>query len=186
MVAMLNFDMVGRLRDDKLVIYGVETAREWRGTIDSLNTAARFALTLEGDGYGPSDHTSFTLVKKPVLHFFTGTHVDYHRTTDDFDTINLDGILRVATLATDIVRVTGDRARAPDLRRVGAPRRGRGFLAHLGLRRLPGQRARHDRQSGRRGALGRAGRESGRERAASRRVTSSSGSEPTWCPICRR
>ena len=105
MVAMLNFDMVGRLRDDKLVIYGVETAREWRGTIDSLNTAARFALTLEGDGYGPSDHTSFTLVKKPVLHFFTGTHADYHRTTDDFDAINLDGILRVAMLATDIVRV---------------------------------------------------------------------------------
>ncbi len=108
-VAMLNFDMVGRLRDDKLVIYGVETAREWRGMIDSLNTTARFALTLQGDGYGPSDHTSFTLAKKPVLHFFTGTHADYHRTTDDFERINLDGILRVASLGSDVVRVTANR-----------------------------------------------------------------------------
>jgi len=138
MVAMLNFDMVGRLRDDKLVIYGVETAREWRGTIDSLNTAARFALTLEGDGYGPSDHTSFTLVKKPVLHFFTGTHVDYHRTTDDFAAINLDGILRVATLATDIVRATADRRStltfvesAPRVAAGGASRTS-GYGAYLG------------------------------------------------------
>jgi hypothetical protein len=107
MVAMLNFDMVGRLRDDKLIIYGVETAREWRGLIDSLNRAAKFSLTLQGDGYGPSDHTSFTVVKRPVLHFFTGTHPEYHRTTDDFATINLDGILRVATMASDIARQVG-------------------------------------------------------------------------------
>jgi len=107
MVAMLNFDMVGRLRDDKLIIYGVETAREWRGMIDSLNRAAKFSLTLQGDGYGPSDHTAFTLVKQPVLHFFTGTHADYHRTTDDFATINLDGILRVATMASEIARQVG-------------------------------------------------------------------------------
>ena len=116
----------------------METAREWRGTIDSLNTAARFALTLEGDGYGPSDHTSFTLVKKPVLHFFTGTHVDYHRTTDDFAAINLDGILRVATLATDIVRATADRRStltfvesAPRVAAGGASRTS-GYGAYLG------------------------------------------------------
>jgi len=109
MVAMLNFDMVGRLRDDKLIVYGVETAREWRGMIDSLNRVTKFSLTLQGDGYGPSDHTSFTLVKRPVLHFFTGTHSDYHRTTDDFAAINLDGILRVATMASDIARQIGDR-----------------------------------------------------------------------------
>lgn len=108
-VAMLNFDMVGRLRDDKLVIYGVETAREWRGLIDSLNAGAKFALTLQGDGYGPSDHTSFTIARRPVLHFFTGTHTDYHRTTDDADRINVEGIARVAAMATDIVKVTANR-----------------------------------------------------------------------------
>ncbi|HKP28715.1 MAG TPA: M20/M25/M40 family metallo-hydrolase [Gemmatimonadales bacterium] len=109
MVAMLNFDMVGRLRDDKLIIYGVETAREWRGLIDSLNRAGKFSLTLQGDGYGPSDHTSFTLAKRPVLHFFTGTHPDYHRTTDDVAAINLDGILRVASMASDLARQIGGR-----------------------------------------------------------------------------
>ena len=137
-VAMLNFDMVGRLRDDKLIIYGVETAREWRGMIDSLNTAAHFALTLQGDGYGPSDHTSFTLVKKPVLHFFTGTHAEYHRTTDDFGTINLDGILRVAALASDIVTVTANRGprlnfveSAPPAASTGGSRSS-GYGAYLG------------------------------------------------------
>ena len=111
-VAMLNFDMVGRLREDKLVVYGVETAKEWRPMIDSLNRGSRFALTLQGDGYGPSDHTSFTLQKKPVLHFFTGTHSDYHRTTDDFAAINLEGIERVATMASEIVRQIGGRGTA--------------------------------------------------------------------------
>jgi predicted metalloprotease with PDZ domain len=75
--------------------------------IDSLNRDAKFSLTLQGDGLGPSDHTAFTLVKRPVLHFFTGTHSDYHRTTDDFATINLDGILRVATMASDLARQVG-------------------------------------------------------------------------------
>jgi hypothetical protein len=106
--------------------------------IDSLNTAARFALTLQGDGYGPSDHTSFTLVKKPVLHFFTGTHADYHRTTDDFGTINLGGILRVAALATDIVTVTANRGSrlsfvesAPPAATTGGSRSS-GYGAYLG------------------------------------------------------
>ncbi len=137
-VAMLNFDMVGRLRDDKLVIYGVETAREWRPAIDSLNTAARFALTLRGDGYGPSDHTSFTLIRKPVLHFFTGTHTDYHRTTDDFGAINLEGILRIASLASDLVRMTGNRGApltfvesSPPAAPSGSSRTG-GYGAYLG------------------------------------------------------
>jgi hypothetical protein len=126
------------LRDDKLVIYGVETAREWRPAIDSLNTAARFALTLQGDGYGPSDHTSFTLIRKPVLHFFTGTHADYHRTTDDFGAINLDGILRIASLASDIVRMTGNRGApltfvesTPPAAPSGSSRTG-GYGAYLG------------------------------------------------------
>jgi hypothetical protein len=108
--AMLNFDMVGRLREDKLVVYGVETAKEWRTLIDSLNRSAKFALTLQGDGYGPSDHTSFTLARMPVLHFFTGTHADYHRTTDDFDAINVDGIARIASLASEIARQVAGKA----------------------------------------------------------------------------
>lgn len=106
-VAMLNFDMVGRLRDERLVIYGVETATEWRALLDSLNARAGFALTAQGDGYGPSDHTSFTMAGRPVLHFFTGTHEDYHRTTDDWGRINVEGVERIAAFATELAAAIG-------------------------------------------------------------------------------
>jgi hypothetical protein len=107
LVAMLNFDMVGRLREKRLVVYGVETAKEWRPLLDSLNASAGFAMAAQGDGYGPSDHTSFTVAKRPVLHFFTGTHEDYHRTTDDWQKINLEGIEQIAGFAAQITRAVG-------------------------------------------------------------------------------
>jgi len=136
--AMLNFDMVGRLRDDKLIVYGVETATEWRGLLDSLNATARFQLTAQGDGYGPSDHTSFTVAKRPVLHFFTGTHEDYHRTTDDWQKINLEGIERIAEFAGGIVWSIGNRGAGltfVDLPPPAAPAggsRSSGYGAYLG------------------------------------------------------
>ncbi|HEX9755993.1 MAG TPA: M28 family peptidase [Gemmatimonadales bacterium] len=109
MTVMLNFDMVGRLRDDRLVVYGVETAAEWRRLLESLNATHRFALNLQHGGYGPSDHTSFTVAGVPVLHFFTGTHEDYHRSTDDWPRINIEGIERIAALAADVARAVADR-----------------------------------------------------------------------------
>lgn len=136
-VAMLNFDMVGRLRDGRLVVYGVETATEWRALLDSLNAAAGFALAAQGDGYGPSDHTSFTIAKRPVLHFFTGTHEDYHRPTDDWPKINLEGIARIAGFAAALTRGIGGRpARLTfvDLPPPATPAGGRapGYGAYLG------------------------------------------------------
>jgi hypothetical protein len=109
LVAMLNFDMVGRLRDNRLVVYGVETATEWRPLLDSLNASAGFNLLAQGDGYGASDHTSFTMAKRPVLHFFTGTHEDYHRTTDDWEKINLAGMAQIAAFAGNVARAVGNR-----------------------------------------------------------------------------
>ena len=108
-VAMINFDMVGRLRENRLVAYGVETATEFRGLLDSLNVNAGFALTAQGGGYGPSDHTAFTIVRRPVLHFFTGTHPDYHRASDDADKINAPGIERIAAFAGELTRAIGNR-----------------------------------------------------------------------------
>lgn len=137
-VAMLNFDMVGRLRDDRLIVYGVETATEWRALLDSLNATARFQLSAQGDGYGPSDHTSFTIAKRPVLHFFTGTHEDYHRTTDDWPRINLEGIERVAEFASNLVWSVGNRGTGltfVDLPPPAAPAggsRSSGYGAYLG------------------------------------------------------
>jgi hypothetical protein len=108
-VAMLNFDMVGRLRSDRLIVYGAATAAEWPKILDSLNTPRRFDLKASGDGYGPSDQSSFYAMKMPVLHFFTDLHEDYHRPSDDVGTIDMDGIARVANYAADIAKSIGDR-----------------------------------------------------------------------------
>ena len=109
-VAMLNFDMVGRLRDDKLIVYGAATSNEWPRLLDSLNAGAHFQLHASGDGYGPSDHASFYAMHRPVLHFFTDLHEDYHRPSDDAPAIFAEGIGRVADYAANVVRVVGDRA----------------------------------------------------------------------------
>ena len=98
---MLNFDMIGRLRDDKLIVYGVATATELKPLVDSLNAAVgHFTLNAVGDGYGPSDHASFYGAGVPVLHFFTDVHEDYHRATDVASKINITGEARVIVRST--------------------------------------------------------------------------------------
>jgi len=104
MIAMLNFDMVGRLRDNALIVYGVATAREMPAVLDSANRSIGLAIRGVGDGFGPSDHSSFYARNVPVLHFFTNTHEDYHRATDDADKINAEGAARVIALAERVAR----------------------------------------------------------------------------------
>jgi hypothetical protein len=108
-VAMINFDMVGRLRNEKLIIYGTETATQFTPLLDSINKSFGFDLKMRGDGYGPSDQSAFYAVKKPVLHFFTDLHEDYHRTTDDWQKINVAGMLQVTDFAAALLRELGDR-----------------------------------------------------------------------------
>jgi hypothetical protein len=98
---MLNMDMVGRLKDEKLIIQGVNTATEFGPIIDRLNEKYSFDVTQQTGGFGPSDHSSFYSHKIPVMHFFTGLHSDYHRPSDDFDKINVPGMRRVAELVAD-------------------------------------------------------------------------------------
>jgi hypothetical protein len=101
-VAMLNMDMVGRLTDDKLIIQGGDTAKEFTKLLDTLNTERfHFKLTHNSGGFGPSDHASFYAKKIPVLHFFTGLHNDYHRPSDDADKVNAAGLSRVAQMVSD-------------------------------------------------------------------------------------
>lgn len=108
--AMLNFDMVGRLRDDRVLIYGVATAEELNEIITRANAVAPLSVTATGDGFGASDHSSFYAKNLPVLHFFTNVHDDYHRATDDAERVNATGIARVVSLAERIARDIGDRA----------------------------------------------------------------------------
>lgn len=107
--AMLNFDMVGRMRDDRVVVYGVATAAEMGGIVDSANVAPALRVTAQGDGFGPSDHSSFYAKGIPVLHFFTDLHEDYHRATDDAEKVNASGIVRVVAFAERITRALADR-----------------------------------------------------------------------------
>jgi Zn-dependent M28 family amino/carboxypeptidase len=137
-VAMINMDMIGRMKDRRLFIGGVGTAKEWRELIGSANAAQginvtatagnsapsgmpvvvsangrpiisvdsskTFTLTLQEDGYGPSDHSSFYSKQVPVLFFWTGPHNDYHKPSDTFDKINYNDEARVLSMVARIVR----------------------------------------------------------------------------------
>jgi len=124
MVAMLNFDMVGRLRNDKLIVYGTSTATELKAIVDSANAvagSAMFRISGGGDGYGPSDQSSFYAKDIPVLHFFTDLHEDYHRATDDADKINAGGEARVVELALRVARAVADRPARLTFVHIAAP-----------------------------------------------------------------
>jgi aminopeptidase YwaD len=108
MVAMVNLDMVGRLRDRKLIVYGVETARELRALVDSANGGALDVRGV-GDGFGPSDHSSFYGRRIPVLHLFTDLHDDYHRATDDVEKVNAQGMAQVVAFTERVIRRVADR-----------------------------------------------------------------------------
>ncbi len=103
-IAMLNFDMVGRLRNNRLLVLGARSATEWAALLDSVNAGAAFDMRASGDGWGPSDHASFFARKRPVLHFFTDLHEEYHGSRDDAELIAADGIVRIADFAADLTR----------------------------------------------------------------------------------
>jgi C-terminal processing protease CtpA/Prc len=103
-IAYLNFDMVGRLRAKKLLVLGVRTAVEWPALVDSVNARAQLDVRASGDGWGPSDHASFTARQLPVLMFFTDLHEDYHRPSDTADKIDADGMVQVADFGMDLTR----------------------------------------------------------------------------------
>ena len=104
-VAMLNLDMVGRISDNVLTVYGTGTAKEFDGMLTEANEGIGFDIKRQPEGVGPSDHQSFFLKGIPVYHFFSGFHPDYHRPSDDFDKINVNGISRI----TDMVVILADR-----------------------------------------------------------------------------
>jgi hypothetical protein len=105
--AMINMDMVGRLRENKLAILGGGSAEEWPALAEPLCTQHGLLCTTSGDGYGPSDQTPFYAAGIPILHLFTGTHDDYHRPSDDSDRINATGGATVAALAADLAFEAG-------------------------------------------------------------------------------
>jgi aminopeptidase YwaD len=130
-VAMINMDMIGRMKDRKLMIGGVGTAKEWRQLLTNPNDG--FELTLTDDGYGPSDHSSFYSKQIPVLFFWTGTHNDYHKPSDTFDKINYDDEARILKMVARIVNDidAADQRLTYTTAKVDPPRTG-GFRVYLG------------------------------------------------------
>ena len=103
--SMINMDMLGRLKeeDKALIINGTGTSPQWKNWIDSIPTGDMRLKTTES-GVGPSDHTSFYLQNIPVLHFFSGTHSDYHKPSDDEDKINYEGEMQIIDFIETILR----------------------------------------------------------------------------------
>ncbi|HEY1786146.1 MAG TPA: M20/M25/M40 family metallo-hydrolase, partial [Pirellulales bacterium] len=112
-IAMINMDMVGRLTDEKLIIYGTDTAKEFEPLVERLGKPLKFDIATKHGGFGPSDHSSFYAREIPVMHFFTGSHPDYHRPTDDFPKLNVDGMRRVGLLVSDVAVALADAADPP-------------------------------------------------------------------------
>jgi Zn-dependent M28 family amino/carboxypeptidase len=99
---MINMDMVGRMKkDSSLAVYGTGTSPIFKQVLKAHNND--FKLIQNESGVGPSDHTSFYLADIPVLHFFTGQHSDYHRPSDDIETLNYDGMAKISNYIFDII-----------------------------------------------------------------------------------
>ena len=113
-IAMLNMDMVGRLVDNKLTVFGTGTSPHWNELLDKLGKAAGFDLTKKPEGFGPSDQSSFYAKKIPVLHFFTGNHPDYHRPSDDWEKINVPGIEKVTDFIEEVALDTANNPKKPE------------------------------------------------------------------------
>jgi len=118
-LAMLNLDMVGRMRNNRLLVLGALSATEWQPLLDSVAAPYHLDVHASGTGWGPSDQNSFYAKQRPVLHFFTDLHTDYHAPADTWNKINADGIETVAHLVADMARRLAMR-RAP-LTFVNAP-----------------------------------------------------------------
>lgn len=104
---MINLDMVGRLDSlGAIGINGVGTSPTW----DEVNRVlvGNLKVKTTTSGIGPSDHTSFYLQGVPAIHFFTGTHADYHKPSDDEEKVNYDGMLRVARFIESLITTLND------------------------------------------------------------------------------
>jgi Zn-dependent M28 family amino/carboxypeptidase len=118
LAAYLNFDMVGRVNDNKLTVQATGTSGTWPKLLEQANVAAGFDLTLQEDPYQPTDVSSFNSVSVPSLAFFTGAHTEYHKPSDTADKINYDDLDRVGQLAVAIVRRLMDANDAPQFTKV--------------------------------------------------------------------
>jgi len=119
-IAMINLDSIGRMKDRRLYVQGVNSGDGLRAIVREANRGVGLDLALRDDDLGPSDHTPFSEKTRPVLHFFTGPHLDYHRPSDTVDKINAEGLRAVAAIAYRTVAMIADSATPIAYRRTKA------------------------------------------------------------------
>ena len=101
-IAMINMDMIGRMSDNKVTIGGTGTSPGFETLLNDVNEKNEMQLKMSPEGYGPSDHASFYINDVPVLFFFTGTHENYHKPSDDWEHINAKGEKQIVDLVYDL------------------------------------------------------------------------------------
>jgi Peptidase family M28/PDZ domain/PA domain len=117
--AMINMDMIGRLRDNKVYVGGVGTGSTFKALLQSATKNAGFQSDeSEVGGYGSSDHTSFTTKQIPTLFFFSGLHTDYHKPSDTWDKINAKDAVRLLGEISEIALALADAPERPTFVRV--------------------------------------------------------------------
>ncbi len=120
-VLMVNLDMVGRLRDSKLYVAGVDSGTGLRRLVADTADGLRLSLQLRGDPFSPSDHTAFYTAERPVLFLFTGAHGDYHRPTDTWEKLNPQGLETVTAFAARIIAAAATETVPPAYVKLQAP-----------------------------------------------------------------
>jgi hypothetical protein len=136
-IAMLNFDMIGRLNEKKSIsVGGTGTAVEWEQMLNDLSAESGLTMAFSPEGFGASDHASFYAENIPVLFFSTGAHADYHTPMDVWEKINFEGLKMVLDLGdTMLVKLLNSSNRltfqeaGPKERTTGR----RGFKVTLGI-----------------------------------------------------
>jgi aminopeptidase YwaD len=108
---MINMDMVGRLNDSTatFTIGGFGTSPTWAEIINTTDKWNTLQVKIDSSGTGPSDHSSFYRKDIPVLFFFTGTHKDYHKPSDDYEKINFGGEEKIVNYIINIIKSTNDK-----------------------------------------------------------------------------
>jgi hypothetical protein len=119
-VAMINMDMIGRIRDGKVLVSGATNGSAYRKKLQSLGEQYNLALDLDDSGvYGSSDHTSFKTKLVPILFFFSGLHGDYHRPTDTWDKIEAPGAAKLLNLLSEFISTLTNRSLMPRIAESG-------------------------------------------------------------------
>jgi hypothetical protein len=119
--AYLNFDMVGRMQNNRLIVQATGTSPVWGRLLERANVAAGFELVVQPDPYQPTDVATFNQAEVASLSFTTGAHTDYHKPSDSAEKINYEDLDRIAEMAANIVRAVSEGEQAPQFTKVDQP-----------------------------------------------------------------